>query len=124
MVNDRKKKFSLLLVGKCIKSTIPSARRCHQANESNRGLDGDSSGAHGALRSVRSNKKIAVQTLREMHFVSKEEQVKSIDDCMETESTLGTKLGTDTETAIKHEQKDTRNDENPGLTTREPKHMV
>jgi len=55
-----------------------------------------------------------------MHFSSKEEKEKLIQDYVERETTVARKRVEDAETAIEQEQDDMRNAEKAGLTTTKP----
>jgi len=61
MVNARKKNFLPLLVGRYGKSQKRSTQLFHQANEGKSGLVAQRIRALGALRSLRSKKKLAVE---------------------------------------------------------------
>jgi len=61
MVNAPKKNFSPLPAGKYGKSTKCSPQRHHQANEGKSGLEAERVRALGALRSLRSKKKLAAK---------------------------------------------------------------
>jgi len=61
MVNAPKKNFSPLPVGKYGKSTKHSTCRRHEANEGKSGLVAEKVRALGALRSLRSKKKLAAE---------------------------------------------------------------
>jgi len=76
MVNAPKKNFSPLPVGRYSKWTKSSTQRPHQANEGKRGLEAERIRALGALRSLRSKKKLAAEKRRETHFLSNEEKEK------------------------------------------------
>jgi len=74
MVNALKKKFSPHPAGTYGKSTKISQHRCHQANKGNRGLVTQRDRALGALRSLRSKKKLVAEKRHEMHFLSNKEK--------------------------------------------------
>jgi len=80
MVNALKKNLSPLPAGRYGKSTTQSTQRHHKANDSKNGLEAERVRALGALRSVRSKKKLVAEKLREMHFLSNEEKEKWIED--------------------------------------------
>jgi len=61
MVNAPEKNISLLVAGKYGKSTKQSTCRRHEANEGQRGLEAELVRALGALRSIRSKKKLAAE---------------------------------------------------------------
>jgi len=73
MVNTPKKNFSPLPAGRNGKSTKRSTQRCHQANEGKSGFEAERVRALGALRSLRSKKKLAAEKRRATHFLSNEE---------------------------------------------------
>jgi hypothetical protein len=76
MINTSKTKCSPLLVGRYGKSTKRSTQRRHQANASKTGLEAETVGAHGALRSLKSKTKLAADKRQETHFLSNEENEK------------------------------------------------
>jgi hypothetical protein len=86
MVNAPKKNFSPLPVGRYGKSTKRSTQRHHQVNEGKSGLEAERIRALGALRSLRSKKKLAAEKRRETHFLSNEEKEKWIEDYVERET--------------------------------------
>jgi len=51
-------------------------QRHHEANEGNSGLEAERVRALGALRSLRSNKKVSAEKRRKTHFLSDEEKDK------------------------------------------------
>jgi hypothetical protein len=106
MVNAPKNNFSPLPAGKYGKSTKKSTRRRHQANEGKSGLDAERVRALGALRSLRSKKKLAAEKRQEMHFLSNEEKEKWIEDFVERETAVARKRVEDAETAMMQELKD------------------
>jgi hypothetical protein len=61
MVNATKKNFSPLPAGRSGKSTKRSTQRRHHANEGKTGLEAETVRALGALRSLRSKKKLAAE---------------------------------------------------------------
>jgi len=75
--------------------------------------------ALGALRSLRSRQKLAVEKTRATHLFSHEEKEQWIEDYVERETAVARKRVEDAETAIKQKQ-DMSNVEKAGLTTREP----
>jgi len=83
-------------------------------------LEADRVQALGALRSLRSKKKLAVEEKRETHFLSNEEKEQWIEDYVEKETAVARKRVEDAETAIKQKQQDMSNVEKAGMTTREP----
>jgi hypothetical protein len=76
--------------------------------------------ALGALRSLRSKKKLAAEKQRETHFSSNEEKEKWIEDYVEKETTGARKRVEDAEEAVQQEQDDMTHAEIAGLTSREP----
>jgi len=106
MVNAPKKNFSPLLAGKYGKSTETATRRRHQANEAMSGLEAEQVRALGALRSLRSKKKLAAEKQQEMHFLSNEEKEKWIEDFVGRETAVARQRVQDAETAMMQELKD------------------
>ena len=117
MVNAPKKSFSPLPAGKYGKSTKKSTRRRHQANEGKSGLVAERVRALGALRSLRSKKKLAAEKRQETHFLSNEEKKKWIENCGERETAVARKRVQDAETAI---MQDMTAAENGGATAGKP----
>jgi hypothetical protein len=76
--------------------------------------------ALGALRSLRSKKKLAAEKRRETHFLSNEEKEKWIEDYVERETAGARKRVEDAEAAVQQEQDDMTQAEIAGLTSREP----
>jgi len=120
MVNAPKKNFSPLPAGRYGKSKKLSAQRRHQANECESGLVAERIRALGALRSVRSKKKLAAEKRRVTHFLSNEEKEKLIEDYVERETAGARKRVEDAEAAVQQEQDDMTQAEIAGLTSREP----
>ena len=120
MVNAPKKNFSPLPAGRYGKSTKRSTQRRHQANEGKSGLEAERIRALGALRSLRSKKKLAAEKRRETHFLSNEEREKWIEDYVERETAGARKRVEDAEAAVQQEQDDMVHTEIAGLTSREP----
>jgi len=83
MVNAPKKNFSPLPAGKYGKWTKQSTHQHHQANEGKSSLVAERVRALGALRSLRSKKKLVAEKRQEMHFLSNEEKEKWIEDFVE-----------------------------------------
>jgi len=123
MVNAPKKNFSPLPAGKYGKSTKQSTRRRHQVKEGKRGLEAEWVRALGALRSLRSKKKLAAEKRQEMHFLGNEEREKQIEDYVQRETAVARKRVQDAETAILQELKDMTTAESVGGTTRKPEIM-
>jgi len=120
MVNAPKKNFSPLPAGRYGKSTKRSTQRRHQANEGNSGFVAERVRALGALRSLRSKKKLAVEKRRETHISSNEEKEKWIEDYVEKETAGARNRVEDAEAAVEQEQDDMMHAEIVGLTSREP----
>jgi len=120
MVNAPKKNFSTLPAGRYGKSTKRSTQWRHHANEGKSGLEAERVRALGALRSLRSKKKLAAEKQRETHFLSNEEKEKWIEDYVERETAGARKRVEDAEAAVQQEQDDMTHAEIVGLTPREP----
>jgi hypothetical protein len=120
MVNAPKKNFSPIPPGRYGKLTKCSTQRRHQANEGKSGLEAERIPALGALRSLRSKKKLAAEKQRETHFLSNEEREKSIEDYVERETAGARKRVEDAEAAVQQEQDDMVHTEIAGLTSRKP----
>jgi hypothetical protein len=101
MVNAPKKNFSPLLAGKYGKSTKHPPHWRHQLNEGKSGLVAERVRALGALRRLRSKKKLAAKKRQETHFLSNEEKEKWIEDFVERETTVARKRVWDAETALR-----------------------
>jgi uncharacterized protein with WD repeat len=86
MVNALKKNFSPLPTGRYGKWKKWSTQLRHQANEGKSGLEAERIRALGALRSMRSKKKLVAEKRRETHFLSNEEKEKWIKDYVERET--------------------------------------
>jgi len=86
MVNAPKKIFSPLPASRYGKSTKRSTQQPHQANEGKSGFEAERILALGALRSLRSKKKLAAEKRQEMHFLSNEEKEKRIEDYVQRET--------------------------------------
>ena len=123
MVNALKKNVSSVPDGKYGKSTNRSTQRCHQPNEGKIGFDAERVQALGALRSMRSKKKLATERRQETNFLNDKENEKWIRNYMERATTVARKRVEDAETAIKQEQGDMRSAESRGITSREPGQM-
>jgi uncharacterized protein with WD repeat len=85
MVNAPKKDFSPLPAGRYGKSRKWSTQRRHQANDGKSGLVAERVRVLGALRSLRSKKKLVAEKRRETHFLSNEEKEKWIEDYIKRE---------------------------------------
>jgi len=120
MVNASKENFSPLPAGRYGKSTKRSTQRRHHANEGKSGLEAESVRAFGALRSLRSKKKLAAAKRGETHFLSHEEKEKWIEDYVERETAGARKRVEDAEATVQQGQDDMMQAEIAGLTSREP----
>jgi len=120
MVNAPKKNFSPLPAGRNGKSTKRTTQRRHQANEGKSGFEAERVRALGALRSLRSKKRLAAEKQQETHFLSNEEKEKWIEDFVERETAWARKRVEDAEAAVQQEQDDMTHAELVGLTTRKP----
>jgi len=120
MVNAPKKNFSPLPAGRYRKSTKRSNQRRHHANQGKSGLEAERVRALGALRSLRSKKKLAAEKRRETHFLSHEDKARWIEDYVERETAGARKRVEDAEAAVQPEQDDMIHAEITGLTPREP----
>jgi len=114
-----KKNFLPLLVSKYGKSTNRSTQRHHQANEGKSCLQAVIVRALGALRRVRSKKKLVAEKRRETHFLSDQDKEHWIEHYVEREITGARHWVEDAEEAVQREQEDTRKAENIGLKNRE-----
>jgi len=106
MVNASKKHFSPLPPGKYGNSTKTATCRRHQANEGKSGLEAVQVRALGALRSLRSKKKLAAEKRWETNFLSNKEKVKWIEEFVERETAVARKRVQDAGTAMMQELKD------------------
>jgi len=106
MVNAPNKNFSPPPAAKYGKSTKKATRRRHQANGGKSGLEAEQVPASGALRSLRSKKKLAVEKRQETHFLSNKEKEKWIEDFVERQTTVARKRVQDTETVMMQQLKD------------------
>jgi len=118
MVDAPKKNISPLPAGRYGKLKKLSTQRRHQANEGKSGLVAERIPALGALRSLRSKKKLAAEKGRETHFLSNEETEKWIEDYVERETAGARKRVEDAEAAVQLEQDDMTQAEIAGLTSR------
>ena len=121
MVNAPEKNFSPLPAGSYCKLTKRSTQQSHQANKGKSGLKGRRVRALGALLSLRSNMKLAVEKPRETHFLSNEEKVQCIEDYVERDTAGASKRVEDAEAAVEQEQDDMTDAEIAGLTSTGPK---
>jgi hypothetical protein len=119
-VNAPKNNCSPIPAGIYGKSKKRSTQRRHQANEGKSGLEAERFRALGALRSLKSKKKLAAEKRRETHFLSEEKKEKCIEDYVERETAGAGKRVEDTETAVKQEQEYMTQAETEGMTSREP----
>jgi len=123
MVNAPKKNFSPLPAGKYGKLTKMSTRRRHHANGGKSGLEAERVRALGALRSLRSKKKLSAEKRQERYFLSNDEKEKWIKDYVQRQTAVAGKRVQDAETAIMQELNDMTTAENVGVTTRQPQTM-
>jgi len=123
MVNALKKNFSPIKPGIYGKSTKCSTQRCYQANEGKSDLEVERVQALGALRSLRSKKKLGTEKRRQTHFIRNEMKEKWIEHYVERETAGARKRVEDAEAAIRPEQGDAQVAENIGLTTRKREKM-
>jgi hypothetical protein len=80
--------------------------------------------ALGALHSLRSKKKLAVEKQQETHFLSNEEKEKWIEDFVERETAGARKRVEDAEAAVQQEQDNITHIEITQLTSREPERRL
>jgi len=120
MVNDLKKNFLPLLAGSYRKTIKRSTRRCHRANEGKSGLEAERVRAPGALRTLRSKKRLAAEKRRETHFLSNEDKEKWIQDFVERETAGDRKRVEGAEAGVQQEQDDLTHADLAGLTSRKP----
>jgi len=120
MVNALKQILSPLPAGKCGKSTMHSTRWRHQVNTGKSGLEAEWVQALGALRSLRSEKKLSAETRPETHIVSNEENDQWIEHYVDRETTVARKRVQDAETEIMQEQEHMRNIGKARSTTTKP----
>jgi len=116
MVNTPKKNFSPLPAGRYGKSTKLSTQRRHHANQGMSGLEAERVRALGALRSLRSKKKLAADKRGETHFISNEQKEKWNEDYVERETAGARKRVEDAEAAVQQEQHNMKHAEIAGLT--------
>ena len=119
-VNGPKQHFSPLPAGRYSKLMKRSTQWYHQANEGKSGLETERVRALGALRSLRSKKKLVAEKRREIHFLSNKEKEQWIEDYFEREPAVARKRVEDAESAVQQEQEDIKHAEIAGLTNREP----
>ena len=106
MVNTLKKNFSTLPAGKYNELANQSTLQWHQAQEGKRCLVVERVRALGALRSLRSEKKLSAEKTQEAQFLSNDEKDKWIEDYVEREIAVARKLVQDADTVIMQELKD------------------
>jgi len=75
----------------------------------------------GALRSIRSKKKLAAEKRREMHFLTNEEREKWLEDYVDRETAVARERVQDAETAMMQELEHMENVEKGRSTTTRPK---
>jgi len=120
MVNAPKKNLLPLPAGRNRKSTERSTQRRYQAKEAKSGFEAERVRALGALRSLRSKKRLTAEKQRETHFLSNEAKEKWIEDFVERETTGARKRVEDAEAAVQQEQDDMTHAELAGLKSRKP----
>jgi hypothetical protein len=120
MFNGLKKIFSTLPAGRYRKLKKCSTQRCHQANERKSRFEAERIRALGALRSMRSKKKLAAEKRRETQFLSNEEKDKCSENYVERQTGGARKLVEDAEAAVQQEPDDMTQAEMVRLTSREP----
>jgi len=103
------------------KSTKNSTHRRHHANEGRSGLEAERVRALGALRSLRSKKKLSAEKRKETHLLINDKKDKCIKDNVERETAVARKRVQDAEAAIMLELNDMTTAENVGVTTGKPK---
>jgi hypothetical protein len=84
------------------------------------GLEAERIRTLGALRSVRTKKKLAAEKRPETHILSNEDKEKWIEDYVERETAGARKWVEDAEAAVQQKQDDMMHAERAGLTSREP----
>jgi len=99
-----------------MQSTQPS----HRANNGKSGFEAETVRALGAVRSLRSKKKLAVEKRRETHFVINKGNEKWIEDFVERETAGARKRVENAGAAVQQEQEDMTHAEFAGLTSRKP----
>jgi len=109
MVNASKKNLLPLPAGKYGKSTEYSTPRPNQANNGKSGFEVERVGELGALRSIRSAKKLSVEKRLDTHFLINKEKAKWIEDYEDRDTAAARKRVQDAETAIMQEKEDMRN---------------
>jgi len=120
IVNAPKKNYSPLPAGRYGKSKKRSTQRRHQANDGKSRFEAERIRALGALRSMRSKKKLVADKRRETHFLSNEEKQKWIEHYVERQTGGARKRVEHAEAAVQQEQDDMSQAEIAGLTSREP----
>jgi len=88
MVNAPNKNLSPLPAGTHGESAQKSTPQRHQANQGRSGWEAERVRALGAVRSLRSEKKLSAQKWQETHFLSNEEKDKWIEDYVDRETTV------------------------------------
>ena len=120
MVNAPKTNLSPVPAGKYGKSAKHFTRQGHHANKGKSGLEAERVRALGALGSLRSKKKLAVEKRRETHFLRNEEREKWIEDYVERQTAVARKRVQDAKTAMMQEQEHMENVEKGRSTTTKP----
>jgi hypothetical protein len=103
MVNTLKKNFVPLAASRYGKSTKRSTQQRHQVNEGKSGLEAERVRALGALRSLRSKKKVVAEKRQETHFLRNEAKEKWIEDYDERETAGARNRVNDAEAAVQPE---------------------
>jgi len=120
MVNAPKKNFSPHPAGPNCESTQQSTQRRLQANEAMSGFVAERVRAPGALRSLRSRKKLAEEQRRETNFLSLEEKEIWIADYVDRETAGATKRVEDAKAEVQQEQHNMTHAEFAELKSRKP----
>jgi hypothetical protein len=121
MVNAPTKHFSPLLASKYSQLTNQLTRWHHQANEGKRVLEAEGVQALAAWRSLRRNQNLSIENIREMLFLSNEEQEKWIEDYVERGTAVARKQVQHVETAIMQALDDMSIAQVAGATSWKPK---
>jgi hypothetical protein len=112
MVNVPKKNLAPLPAGKYGKSTKSSTKRRHAANKGKSGLEAERVRALGALRSLRSKKKIAAGKMKETQSMGKEEKERWIANYVERETLAARKRVEEAQAAVQRAQNKSEKSEN------------
>jgi hypothetical protein len=122
MVNVPKKNLAPLPAGKYGKSTKQSTKRRHAANKGKSGLEAERVRALGALRSLRSKKKIAAGKMKETQSMGKEEKERWIANYVERETLAARKRVEEAQAAVQQAQNKSEQIENelPAVERQQP----